>query len=626
MLFVATISYFLSAKSLFDQDKSVYILDSVASLAETLAAESDASISNIIRQLHTIAIVVIQGQGHEKIFNLDFVLNQLLETEKNILGFSIVEYRSGSKYRTIYEKLIKNDVEDSTAIASQLNNEIQIKDFDTKNTPVFNPLLSSRGDPLLNISFRIIKDDKREVVVKAVIDQSSRIELFQRSKLYLTYIVDSRAIFMIHSDVLQIGNTIEKFNKAKIEAIIKSRSIKGAYEGIKLTPEGKELGTVIAFKKMPHLGLVTIAEIPVDVAYQVSQRLQEKSALIGALILCIGTIISVILSRKLTNSLDKLTFATNRIAEGDFSIPVPQGSLDEVGVLTRHFNIMQSRIVQLLEQTVVKARMEKELETAQIVQDSFFPRGDFVVGDYEISGFHKASSECGGDFWGAFSRDHKLFVFVGDATGHGVPAALMTAVAHSCTTTVAQMARHCPGWDMSPVAILEILNIAVYRAGLGKVKMTLICLEIDFQSGEFRYSNASHESPLILRNIENDSSQNIQIDCLSERPSGCLGNGDAEIFSMHKERLNPGEFLIFYTDGLIESRNKKGQEFGERKLLKSLEGSGDLSALELKRRITGRFEDFLEKIPIQDDVTLVVVKRRWNQGVAMKKSDLEKIS
>ncbi len=612
LLLAATLSYFLSAKKLFDQDKTVYVLDTVASLAETLAAESESSISNVLRQLRMVALIVAQNDSQAGPSNFKNILNQVLEDEKSVLGLAIIEIKTGKNNRILYTKNQVNELETSDNIQKNLDLEIQKGNGFWQGKPLFTPWLSSKGEPLLNVAFGVIKNQHQEVLVKAVIDQSVRKQLFQRSKLYSTYIVDEKSTIMIHTDIELVGTILTEPSRAKIGEIIGSKSTKGAFESLMVGPDGLQVGKIIAFKKMPKLGLMTIAEIPVEAAYIASAKLKEKSGLIGVLILCIGTIFSVIFSRKITNSLDKLTQATKRISDGDFSVGVPQGGRDEVGILTKSFNIMQQKIVELLNQTAIKARMEKELETAQIVQDSFFPKDDFRIGNFEISGFHKSSSECGGDFWGAFAREQKLYVFVGDATGHGVPAALMTAVAHSCTTTIAQMAKNQAGWDMSPLAILEILNVAVWRAGMGKVKMTFLCLEVDLESGALRYSNASHEKPLIIRNSKDNSADKTEmrpeIDCLNEKPSGALGDSSQQTYTMHKQKLEADDILVCYTDGITESRNEKGAEFGERRLLKSLQEKDIFDAKHLKDKIKTMYLQFMGKNSPQDDVTLVVIK------------------
>jgi phosphoserine phosphatase RsbU/P len=257
--------------------------------------------------------------------------------------------------------------------------------------------------------------------------------------------------------------------------------------------------------------------------------------------------------------------------------------------------------------------MEKELETAQLVQDNFFPMNYMVIGDIEVAAYFKPASECGGDWWGSIELGNELVILIGDATGHGVPAALITAAAHSCTTTLAWLAQKQKNIVLSPTSIMENLNAAVYFAGRGKVKMTFFVAMINLSTGAVRYANAAHDMPLVYHEPPGPAGENRQsndqFEALLGKPDFCLGQDIGNKFREHVFSLDAGDSLLFFTDGLLECKNPDQEEYGERRLLRCLRAGSCQSATEMRDQLLQNALDFYAGAPQDDDITVVVVKR-----------------
>ena len=134
--------------------------------------------------------------------------------------------------------------------------------------------------------------------------------------------------------------------------------------------------------------------------------------------------------------LNTLFTATQRIAEGNFETKVEIPSSDEIGALSDSFNFMSDEITRFMGEMKEKARLENEVKVAQLVQSSFFPNDDITIGPVDISAFYQPASECGGDWWGYVEDENVLVLIIADATGHGVPAALLTATANCSINTI----------------------------------------------------------------------------------------------------------------------------------------------------------------------------------------------
>jgi sigma-B regulation protein RsbU (phosphoserine phosphatase) len=454
-----------------------------------------------------------------------------------------------------------------------------------------------------------IKDEQVRLILcaSALLRQDRRLAVFRRSSLYTTYLIDARGVVLAHTDATLVTKRENLASSPFIQNVLASKVAKGVSEY--LAADGR--ARMIAYKKLGVGGLVAVAEIPKDRAFLASRRLIEKSALFGVLILCLGFIVSIVFSRRLTAALQRLYLATERVARGDFQVEVQATSEDEVGALSRSFNHMTKEITRLLVETADKARMEKELETAQLVQDNFFPKGDQTFAGYEVSAYFRPASECGGDWWGRFQVGSKLVLLIGDATGHGVPAALITAAAHSCATTLARVQEKIAGVELSPSFVLEMLNAAIFHAGQGRVKMTFFAAVIDTATGAVRYANASHDLPLVGRAGDDAA---FDVDSFATRPDPCLGESLTTKFAEHEAGLSPGDALVLYTDGLSECRNAAGEEFGERRLVRGLKKLGQHDAAGIKSQIVADVRAFAGKDAVDDDLTLVVVRRPASAG------------
>ena len=168
---------------------------------------------------------------------------------------------------------------------------------------------------------------------------------------------------------------------------------------------------------------------------------------------------------------------------------------DEVGVLARTFNHMSEKIIQLIEDVKEKARMETELKTAQLVQENLFPESDLDTKAWQIASYFRSSTECGGDWWHYYDTPKYLFLMLGDATGHGAPAALVTAAAQSCCTLIFNF--DDPS-KIEPKNVLENLNRVIHQATKSQVNMTFAIFKIEKETGKVIFANASHNVPLII--------------------------------------------------------------------------------------------------------------------------------
>lgn len=452
-------------------------------------------------------------------------------------------------------------------------------------------LTLTRQDPLTG----------RVVVARIKLDRL--LDAFSRNRRYTTYLLDAAGELFVHPDTGRLATDTNLLREPQVLSVVKAKQRSGVRE-VK-NRAGEEL--IVATADVGLFDLVVFTEIERAKAFLAARELTKKSAAIGVFFIALAMIIGIVFAKTLTNPIDRLFQGTKILAGGDFKAFVDVKSRDEIGVLADSFNFMAQRIVALLEQEKDKVRMEEELKVAKLVQDSFFPATRLTAGRLQVASFYTPSSECGGDWWTIVQDGPRSLLLIGDATGHGVPAALITATAAACCTTVETMARRDRSLLSSPARILEVMNRAVYVAAQGKIQMTFFACVVDPESGKVVYSNASHNAPYLYQLKDKDPDKK-DLKPLIDAVGFRLGHKPDATYVDAELPLKTGDSLVLFTDGMIECENPAKEEWGTRKFIKSILRNAKAAP---DIQLEGVMEDamaFYAGQPLKDDLTMVIVK------------------
>lgn len=353
--------------------------------------------------------------------------------------------------------------------------------------------------------------------------------------------------------------------------------------------------------------IASAVRIKQEDAFQVTRYIVNKSLTYGIFILGIAMILSVLLARPLTAQLEKLFGATQEIAKGNFAVRTSISGSDEVGALADSVNDMAGKIEVYIEEMREKARLENEVAVAQLVQASFFPAKGITERGLEIKGHFEPATECGGDWWGVTSSEDWRVLFIADATGHGVPAALLTATINCCKTSLDYIQILQPDFLSRPDEILRFMNQAVCGAGK-EIQVTCFVASLNVKSGKFVYANASHTPPLYYNSLK-DSLSKDDFQPLIEANGPRLGQSYEARYESRTLSLAPHDTIFFYTDGLTEGENSEGSPWGVRRLLKALAQHGRGSIDDVLAGVLSEFKVFSPEKP-KDDLTAVLLKVR----------------
>ncbi|OFZ10943.1 MAG: hypothetical protein A2Z20_13020 [Bdellovibrionales bacterium RBG_16_40_8] len=438
------------------------------------------------------------------------------------------------------------------------------------------------------------------LIIISVLNSAHFLNFFETSQMQDPYLVDSNAEILMGP----INASYHIVNTEKRNAIVHTfKNIKSAEGATKFQESKKSEPWLISMAAVGFGNLKIISIASQYVALEAVRLVIIKSALFIVFLFFITIFISVFASTGLTSSLKRLLAATREIASGNFAVSVTADSSDEIGALSIGFNKMTKEINRLMQETHEKARMAGELKTAKLVQSTLFPKEDLASEDLEICGFYEPASECSGDWWFYKRVTNQTIFCIGDATGHGVPAALLTSAARSVISTLDAFP------DLPLAQMMRIFNRAIYNTANGQVMMTLFLGAYNHDAKVITYSNASHESPFLFPAKENIKKKDIIL--LNEAIGPRLGERPDVTYSMKQVRLNPGDRVVLYTDGVTELKNKEGANWGERPLIKILVTScnENKAIKETINDISSELKIFREDYPLQDDVTYFMLSR-----------------
>lgn len=370
-------------------------------------------------------------------------------------------------------------------------------------------------------------------------------------------------------------------------------------------PKGESF--LVSFARINFGQLAVVSAVPKKAALQAVSILIRKSLIFFAVLICVTVIVSLVASKTLTAALNQLFQATQRVAQGRFDIRVKVNSNDEVGSLATSFNKMAAEVSRLMSETAEKARMETELRTAQTVQETLFPPVQAQISDLSVVGYYEPASECGGDWWHYNWVNGKVFLWIGDATGHGAPAALITSAAKSASTIIENL-------RVDPATALDLLNRSIYDISKGKIMMTFFLACYDPKTRVLTYSNASHEAPYLIRKNENPPKKRDLIP-LNEVNNPRLGQSRETRYTQTQIDLGEGDRILFYTDGIPDIQNPKKEAWGEREFIKSiLAANKDYAPIdESVARMTKNFNSHRQQAPLIDDITFFMAEVRSQQ-------------
>jgi serine phosphatase RsbU (regulator of sigma subunit) len=255
---------------------------------------------------------------------------------------------------------------------------------------------------------------------------------------------------------------------------------------------------------------------------------------------------------------------------------------------------LKSAMAKQQQEAQQRERIEQELRVARLIQQTLLPKSAPDLEDYQIAAYYQPAREVGGDFYDFFELgDGRLGLVVGDASGKGMPAALVMASTRSVLRAVAQRVGIVPG------EVLAEANEILYPDIPPNMFVTCFYTILDPESGRLLYANAGHDLPY-LRRVSGADELRARGMPLGLMPS--MSYEEKEIV------LKGGEAALFYSDGLVEAHDSRGEMFGFprlRALISEHAEQGPLGEFLMDELYSFVGEGWEQ----EDDITLLTLRR-----------------
>ncbi|MDI6807700.1 MAG: SpoIIE family protein phosphatase [Candidatus Eisenbacteria bacterium] len=248
----------------------------------------------------------------------------------------------------------------------------------------------------------------------------------------------------------------------------------------------------------------------------------------------------------------------------------------------------------LHKESLERERLQHEISLASRIQKRLLPAGAPEIPGYEIFIFSKPCDEVGGDYYDFLFLDNSAVgIALGDVTGHGVPAALLMSNLQALLKTVSRSQK-----TVSKIA--EETSSLLFECTDPGNFATLFLGVLDPEKETITYSNAGQNPPVLARSTG-------EIELLTEGgiPLGVLGDVK---FVERTIRLEKGDSLVIFTDGVVEKTNSDGEEFGDDRLLDIVKNSVKNNASETGNKISENLAGFSPGSVESDDITFLVLK------------------
>ncbi len=338
------------------------------------------------------------------------------------------------------------------------------------------------------------------------------------------------------------------------------------------------------------------------------QLLLAVLAVIGALFLIIqfvALVIGFVLARQITGAVHDLFTGTQHVRAGDFGHQIPVRARDQLGELAESFNLMTGEVTTLLGEMAEKGRMEQEMFAAREIQQKLLPAGPLRITGLAMSAFCEPAREVAGDYYDFLPiTDTMTGVLIADVAGKGLAAGLYMAQLKVIVQSLARL-------HHEPKEFLSAVNKVVSANLDGKSFITMTYGVIDLERREMTFARAGH-CPLILVPADQPPGRRKARFLVPDGLVVGLQIDDGTMFdSLLQEQtvaLEPGDLVVWFTDGISETMNDAFDCFGEERLAHVVEQYAHLPFDQLRAYILAELRGFASGADQHDDMTMILMK------------------
>lgn len=266
--------------------------------------------------------------------------------------------------------------------------------------------------------------------------------------------------------------------------------------------------------------------------------------------------------------------------------------------LIRHEQVLSERNRALED---AKSRIESDLHAAATAQRRLLPGGDGTLCGFRFASAFQPSAYVSGDMFGWFAlNDCQLGFYAVDVAGHGVQAALMSVAIGHMVTPEYFSGLVLSGDRPDPALLVQDLNRHFFREDSSDY-FAMVCGVVDARRGSLRFCQAGYPHPVLAG---------------TGSPPALVGEGglpvgllDGAGFENQEAAIGPGDRLVICSDGVTEAESARGVHFGAERLCALIRERGTCEAAELPGAIVASLDDWRGGLPLEDDLTVLVLER-----------------
>jgi|GEM_PF-6426518 len=247
------------------------------------------------------------------------------------------------------------------------------------------------------------------------------------------------------------------------------------------------------------------------------------------------------------------------------------------------------------ERSIQQEKINNQLKIASEIQNNLLPQDSLIFEGFEITGFNKSAMNIGGDFFNYFTYENKIYSFLGDVAGKGIPAALLTTMAMIVIKTSVLP-------EINIEDVVGKVNNIIAQNSMTENYLTLAIFEIDTINNQINFVNCGHTEILYYdsknRSITEYSSQNLPVGLFEDSP-----------YISNQIMINSGDILITFSDGVPDAVNQNGESYGLENFKKIIIDQANQSIDTIKDELLKDIDQFCSKAPQFDDLTILAIRK-----------------